>query len=235
MTGDIRYTRPVWSTTRSTIRRCLPTARRSTSSRPGGSTRSTPVASSPAGSTCSLAGPWESLGSVPLPEWTRTKDVEHLWAPHVVEADGTFHLYYAASSFGTNRSAIGLATTTTPGDLESWVDPGPILTSQRGDDYNAIDPQVFLDGRDWYFVYGSFWTGIQMQPLADDMSSPGETRLSLARNPSTRRTRSRTCSSSSTANTGISPVSWTSSAAGLPAPTGAPSDIGESSPSLRRW
>ena len=107
-------------------------------------------------STCTLAGPWESLGSVPLPEWTRDYDVEHLWAPHVVESDGTFHLYYAASSFGTNRSAIGLATTTTPGDLESWVDHGPIFTSQPGDDYNAIDPQVFSDGTDWYFVYGSY-------------------------------------------------------------------------------
>ena len=134
-------------------------------------------------STCSLAGPWESMGSIALPEWTRAYDVEHLWAPHVVESDGTFHLYYAASSFGTNRSAIGMATTTTPGDLESWVDHGPILTSQPGDDYNAIDPQVFFDGRDWHLVYGSFWTGIQMQPLADDMSTPGQPRVSLARNP----------------------------------------------------
>ena len=76
-----------------------------------------------------------------------------------------------------------MATTTTPGDLESWVDHGPILTSQPGDDYNAIDPQVFFDGRDWHLVYGSFWTGIQIQPLADDMRTPGEPRLSLARNP----------------------------------------------------
>lgn len=134
-------------------------------------------------STCSLAGPWESLGSIPLPPWTHDYDVEHLWAPHVVESDGTFHLYYSASSFGINRSAIGLATTTTPGDLESWVDHGPILTSQPGDDYNAIDPQVFSDGRDWYLVYGSFWSGIKMQPLSDDMRTPGEPRRSLASNP----------------------------------------------------
>ena len=88
-----------------------------------------------------------------------------------------------ASSFGTNRSAIGVATTTTPGDLDSWVDHGPILTSQQGDDYNAIDPQVFFDGQGWHIVYGSFWTGIQMQPLADDMRTPGAPRLSLASNP----------------------------------------------------
>ncbi len=68
------------------------------------------------------------------------------------------------------------------GDLESWVDHGPILTSQPGDDYNAIDPQVFSAGRDWYLVYGSFWSGINMQPLSD-MRTPGEPRRSLASNP----------------------------------------------------
>src|SRR5690554_3252367 len=34
-------------------------------------------------STGSLAGPWESLGAIALPEWTLDYDVEHLWAPHV--------------------------------------------------------------------------------------------------------------------------------------------------------
>ena len=65
-------------------------------------------------STGSLAGPWESLGAIPLPAWTLDYGVAHLWAPHVVKRHGTFHLYYSASSFGVNRSAIGLATTQTP-------------------------------------------------------------------------------------------------------------------------
>jgi len=132
-------------------------------------------------STCSLAGPWESLGAIDLPEWTRDYGVEHLWAPHVVDVDGTFHLYYAASSFGSNRSAIGLATTTTPGDLASWVDHGAILTSQPGDDFNAIDPMVFTDGERWYIAYGSFWSGIQLQPLADDLRTPEPQRTVVAR------------------------------------------------------
>jgi arabinan endo-1,5-alpha-L-arabinosidase len=132
-------------------------------------------------STGSLAGPWESLGAIPLPKWTRQYDVAHLWAPHVVESAGTFYLYYAASSFGTNRSAIGLATTTTPGDLDSWVDHGPILTSKEGDDYNAIDPQVFNAGSQWYILFGSFWTGIKLQRLTG-MRTPVGPRISLASN-----------------------------------------------------
>lgn len=104
-------------------------------------------------STGSLAGPWESLGAIPLPEWTLDYDVQHLWAPHVVETGGVFHLYYSASSFGTNRSAIGLATTRTPGDLDSWVDHGPVLASEPGDDYNAIDPMVFRARGDWYIAF----------------------------------------------------------------------------------
>lgn len=132
-------------------------------------------------STGSLAGPWESLGAIKLPKWTRKYDVAHLWAPHVVEAAGTFYLYYAASTFGTNRSAIGLATTKTPGDLDSWVDRGPILTSKEGDDYNAIDPQVFQTGGQWYLAYGSFQTGIKMQRLAGMRTVIGP-RIALASN-----------------------------------------------------
>jgi arabinan endo-1,5-alpha-L-arabinosidase len=129
----------------------------------------------------SLAGPWESLGAIALPRWTLTYGVAHLWAPHVVESAGTFYLYYAASSFGTNRSAIGMATTKAPGDLHSWVDHGPVVTSKEGDDYNAIDPQVVLADGQWYILYGSFWTGIKMQRLAGMRAAVGP-RISLARN-----------------------------------------------------
>src|SRR5690625_387883 len=133
-------------------------------------------------STGSLAGPWESLGAVPLPEWTLDYDVQHLWAPHVVERGGVFHLYYSASSFGTNRSAIGLATTRTPGDLDSWVDHGPVLTSEPGDDYNAIDPMVFHARGDWYIAFGSFWSGVQLQRL-EGMDTPVGPVTTLARHP----------------------------------------------------
>ncbi|GAA4418693.1 arabinan endo-1,5-alpha-L-arabinosidase [Georgenia halophila] len=133
-------------------------------------------------STGTLEGPWESLGAIDLPEWTLDYDVQHLWAPHVVRVGDTYHLYYSASSFGTNRSAIGHATTRAPGDLDSWVDHGPILTSAPGDDYNAIDPMVFKARGQWYITFGSFWSGIKLQRL-DGMDTPTGPITSLASNP----------------------------------------------------
>lgn len=134
-------------------------------------------------STGSLAGPWESLGAIELPAWTLDYGVGHLWAPHVVERDGVFHLYYSASSFGTNTSAIGHASTRTPGDLDSWVDSGPVLTSGPGDPYNAIDPMVYEDGRgQWRMAFGSFWTGIQVVDMAS-MTEPRGPVENIARHP----------------------------------------------------
>jgi arabinan endo-1,5-alpha-L-arabinosidase len=134
-------------------------------------------------STGTLAGPWESLGAIPLPEWTRAYGVNHLWAPHVVRNGPYFYLYYAASSFGTNTSAIGVARSRTPGDLTSWVDLGPILTSDPSVNYNAIDPMVFRDHRNqWWITFGSFWDGIKLQRLAG-MTRPVGPVLSLARHP----------------------------------------------------
>ncbi|MCI2240653.1 arabinan endo-1,5-alpha-L-arabinosidase [Paenibacillus sp. TRM 82003] len=129
-----------------------------------------------------LAGPWESVGAIELPEWTRAYGVGHLWAPHVVQRGNTFYLYYSASSFGSNNSAIGVATTRTPGDLDSWVDHGPVLRSDTDDDFNAIDPQVFSDGGQWYIAFGSFWTGVKIQRLAD-MFTPTGPVIDLASNP----------------------------------------------------
>lgn len=49
---------------------------------------------------------------------------EHLWAPHVVEANGTFWMFYAAG--GRDGAAINLATST---DLFVWtrVPSGPLF------------------------------------------------------------------------------------------------------------
>lgn len=141
-------------------------------------------------STESLAGPWESVGEIAFPEWARdfrdpigpepgveSEPARHIWAPFVVERAGVFYLYYSVSSFANNYSAIGLATSRTPGDLDSWVDQGPILTSpgRAGDgdadptnDVNAIDPMVFRGDRGrWYITFGSFWSGIKIQELVD--------------------------------------------------------------------
>lgn len=113
-----------------------------------------------------------------------------MWAPDASRFRGGYRLYYAVSTFGSNRSAIGLATNVT---LDSsapdyrWQDRGLVLMSREGDDFNAIDPNHFVDreGRSW-LVYGSFWNGIMMRRLDDATGklADGEPRVhALARRP----------------------------------------------------
>lgn len=116
---------------------------------------------------------WRYAGEVweAKPEWLReqVRGVDNLWAPELVEHDGTWYLYYSASTFGKNTSVIALATNTTldPDDPDyEWVDQGPVIASGSGDDFNAIDPGVAVDahGTPW-MAFGSFWSGIRMVEL----------------------------------------------------------------------
>jgi len=117
---------------------------------------------------------WEFLGTVftTPPRWV----VDELgvtpgdfWAPDINYFDGEYHLYYAASSFGTNNSVIGLATNTTldPNDPDyGWVDRGLVLRSGGTDDFNAIDADVAFDERGVpWLSFGSFWDGVKMRRL----------------------------------------------------------------------
>ena len=104
------------------------------------------------------------------PEWLveAVPGVANLWAPELIEHDGTWYLYYAASTFGSNHSVIALATNATldPDDpAYEWVDQGRVLESQTSDDFNAIDAGVIdVDGTPW-MAFGSFWSGIRMVEL----------------------------------------------------------------------
>jgi arabinan endo-1,5-alpha-L-arabinosidase len=96
--------------------------------------------------------------------------VGNIWAPELVEHDGTWYLYYSASRFGKNTSLIALATNITldPDDAEfEWIDRGVVIESTTADDFNAIDPGIVedSDGRPW-MAFGSFWSGIRMVELA---------------------------------------------------------------------
>lgn len=118
---------------------------------------------------------WENAGRVfeEMPSWIQEVVPEargSLWAPDISFFNGRYHLYYSVSSFGSQRSAIGLATNRTldPTDpYYHWEDQGPVVRSMPGvSTHNAIDPNVALDenGEPW-LNWGSFWGGIKMRLL----------------------------------------------------------------------
>ena len=92
-----------------------------------------------------------------------------IWAPDVQFFNNQYHLYYAVSTFGSQVSAIGLATNPTldPSDPSyHWTDQGPVITSGNGSPYNTIDPSFLRDnaGNLW-MAFGSYWNGIYLVQL----------------------------------------------------------------------
>ena len=82
-------------------------------------------------------------------------------APDVHQIGNTYYMYYAVSAFGTQNSAIGVATSTTM-EVGSWTDhSGSVgITSDGADTYNAIDPNLIQVGSTYYMNFGSFWGDI---------------------------------------------------------------------------
>ncbi|MFF9011835.1 family 43 glycosylhydrolase [Streptomyces sp. NPDC014870] len=89
-------------------------------------------------------GPWTGHADALTVE-TSYFGEEHLWAPHVVEADGRWWMFYAAG--GASGAAVNLATST---DLFTWTrEPsGPLF---RG--LAARDPMVLRIGGEWVMYY----------------------------------------------------------------------------------
>ncbi|NVB84973.1 MAG: arabinan endo-1,5-alpha-L-arabinosidase [Kofleriaceae bacterium] len=126
---------------------------------------------------------WSLAGQVfaTAPSWISTNgSTNDLWAPDISNFGGTYHLYYAASSFGSNTSCIGHATSASP-TSGSWTDQGAVICSTSTDNWNAIDPAAFVDtsGNAW-LAFGSFWSGLKLIPLNPDGTRAGTEMISLA-------------------------------------------------------
>jgi len=117
----------------------------------------------------SLSGPWTIQGYA-LPSGSKidlTGNTD-LWAPDVHKVGDLYYMYYAISSFGTQDSAIGLATSSTL-DVGSWTDLGSTgVASASGKPYNAIDPNLIAVGSSYYLNFGSFWNDIYQVPMSSD-------------------------------------------------------------------
>ncbi|SFD87660.1 arabinan endo-1,5-alpha-L-arabinosidase [Chitinophaga sp. CF118] len=114
----------------------------------------------------------------------------HIWAPDISFHNGRYYLYYAVSAFGKNTSCIGVAVNTTLDNTSpdyKWEDKGKVIQSVPGRDmWNAIDPNLIVDSsKTPWLAFGSFWDGIKLVKLADDLLSVAtpEEWYSIAKRP----------------------------------------------------
>lgn len=125
---------------------------------------------------------WKPIGRVfdtPVPPWAREMIPKSsgIWAPDIVYFSGKYHLYYSVSSFGSQRSVIGLAVNETldpTSDKYKWEDRGLVIeSSPEMTDFNAIDPAMFVDNDGPpYLFWGSYWTGIKAVQLDPATGKP---------------------------------------------------------------
>jgi len=130
----------------------------------------------------------DGYGLPSLPAWTNnyTGGSGDLWAPDASSHNGVYWLYYAASTFGSADSAIGLAISPT-GVPGTYVDSGAsVYTSTDCTGSNAIDPASVVDasGNAW-LAFGSYSNGIQIVPVNNTTGIPtGAACTQLAFHPS---------------------------------------------------
>jgi arabinan endo-1,5-alpha-L-arabinosidase len=125
---------------------------------------------------------WEHAGRVfaeDVPDWTRREvpGTKGIWAPDLSYHDGLYYLYYSVSTFGSQRSVIGLAVNKTLDRASAeyrWEDRGKVVeSSAETTNFNAIDPALLVDqqGR-WHLFWGSYWTGIKVVEIDPASGKP---------------------------------------------------------------
>jgi arabinan endo-1,5-alpha-L-arabinosidase len=118
-------------------------------------------------------GTWPSWINSAVPGFAGT-----FWAPDCVYMNGKYYMYYSCSTFGSSRSAIGVATSPTLDQNSSsyvWTDLGMVVSSTSSSQINAIDPAIFKDTNGKvYMTYGSFSNGIgavELDPVTGKIKS----------------------------------------------------------------
>ena len=153
--------------------------------------------------------------------WTTayTGGAKNLWAPDISYHDGKYWLYYSASTFGSNKSAIFLATSTT-GASGSLDQQRLVIASSSSNNYNAIDPN--LERRLLRQLVAELRLVLGRHPADQDQLRPPACARTppSARSPAGAAARSRRRSCSSTARTTTCTCRSTSAARARPAPTG---------------
>ena len=86
--------------------------------------------------------PWTNSGfALTNPSKINKRGRDNLWAPDVNCADGKYVMYYSVSTSGCQNSSIGVATSPTM-ENGTWDDLGQVISSKKGDSYNASKPLV---------------------------------------------------------------------------------------------
>jgi len=121
---------------------------------------------------------WSGTGAVLSDDlnWWNTYVPDHanndVWAPDVQIYNGKAWLYYSISTFGSQTSAIGLLSASSLA-TGNWVDEGLVISSSPSVNFNAIDPNLFIDTDDEpWLVFGSWWTGIKLTQLDKTTMKP---------------------------------------------------------------
>ena len=118
---------------------------------------------------------WEHLGDAlpEKPKWAST--TQNFWAPHVMEANGKYYLYFSAEPDSAYKKGkdlgLCLAVATSDSPTGPFVEKGEPMIS--GDGFINIDPMTFKDPKSgkYYIYWGSGFEPLKVCELSDDLLS----------------------------------------------------------------